>query len=175
VNKRTAILAIVAALSLILVGACVLGGPSIPTGGQGPTRAATRSLTKSDSGQGGVRLEVTWATKDYFATRGQVAKAGAYDLDEDLVFLVTFEAHSGDVTRYDLLKLAKLRDDSGDSRQPKAWDPISNDAHHRSGMLIFSRSSERGVMPREGAKFLELAIADIAGVKERLYRWELTS
>ena len=174
--RRIVVLGVVA-LSLAFLAACAPLGSSIPTGtsGQTPTKAPTKSLTKSDNGQGGVGLEVTWATKEYFATRGQAAKAGAYDLDKDLVFLVTFETHSGDVTNYDLLKLAKLRDDAGNTRQPKVWDPISNDAHHRSGMLIFPRSSDKGVMPGDSAKYLELSIGDIAGASERLFRWELAS
>lgn len=86
-----------------------------------------------------------------------------------LVFRVEMNTHSVDLDRYDLKKLAGLRDDAGNQFQAIAWDaPLGG--HHRQGTLSFPAPD---TLSQKKAKYVELVIRDVAGVKERVLRWEL--
>jgi len=78
-------------------------------------------------------------------------------------FLVVIDTHSVNLDVYDFKSLALLRDDAGLVMQPTATENKGS-GHHREVILTFSR-------PSNERKWLELVIKDIAGVKERVFRW----
>jgi len=78
-------------------------------------------------------------------------------------FSVALDTHSVNLDAYDLKALSVLRDDTGMTLQPTGAENKGS-GHHREIILTFPRPSlER--------KWLELVIKDIAGVKERTFRW----
>lgn len=110
--------------------------------------AGVASETQTVSG-GGVTVAVTYTNP----------RAG-----ESPRFEVALNTHSVDLAGYDLKNLAALRDEANRYAPTKVENKGSG--HHRQVTLIFPRVSE-------GAKRVELVIKDIAGVKERTYRWSL--
>ena len=111
--------------------------------------AGTETLRVSD--QAGVTVRVTWAG----------ASAGA-------VFEVTLDTHSGDLDPLDLAD-ATLRNDRGEQVSDGAWDAPKG-GHHRAGMLRFSGGATSFLA---GARWIELVIPGVAGVPERVLRWQV--
>ena len=85
--------------------------------------------------------------------------------DDDPRFQVVLDTHSVALDGYDLKSLAYLLDDSGKSHSPKALESKGG-GHHRQVVLTFPRLSSQ-------AKRIEVVIKDVAGVKERKFRWDL--
>lgn len=112
----------------------------------------TNKLVQS-SDAGNVVIEVKW-----------VALEG-----EKLVFEVALNTHSVDLDEYDLGELVVLRDDSGREYRPVAWESAPG-GHHRQGTLTFSSPD---FLNQGGTKYLQMVIRDVAGIKERVFRWEL--
>lgn len=83
------------------------------------------------------------------------------------VFKVVMDTHSVDL-KDDMVKASLLRDDTGKQYQPIAWDGAGPGGHHREGSLKFE--------PLLGQpKVIELVIKGIAGVPERVFKWEWTN
>ncbi|HWP58466.1 MAG TPA: hypothetical protein VNL14_11300 [Candidatus Acidoferrales bacterium] len=80
-------------------------------------------------------------------------------------FQVVLDTHSVDLDGYDLKTLTLLRDDKGKDYFPSRAENKGG-GHHREITLIFPK-----VAPE--ARRLELVIKDIAGVKERIFGWNL--
>lgn len=145
-------------------------GRSSPAGDQAgnassPAAAASNTvkpvvLTAKDQGQGGVTIKATWVV----AGSPEAKSAG---LDRYLAFSVVMDTHSVDLSQYDLLKLSVLRDEKGNEIPPAAWESLSEDSHHRSGVMKFPKGAE------EDARSLDLVIRDVGGARERVLRWEL--
>lgn len=111
--------------------------------------AAAPGLTRTHAG-GGVTVKVT-----YLNPEGP----------EGPRFQVVLDTHSVDLDAFDLKSLTALRDEAGKNYQPTQVENKGG-GHHREVTLAFPKSAS-------GAKRPELAIKDIAGVKERSFRWEL--
>jgi hypothetical protein len=109
--------------------------------------AAAPGLTRTHSG-GGVTVKVT-----YLNPQGK----------DDARFQVVLDTHSGDLDVYDLKALSTLRDDSGREYQP-AQVENKGSGHHREATLTFPKTASETKRP-------ELVIKDVAGVKERVFRW----
>lgn len=109
--------------------------------------AAASGSTQTVSG-GGVTAKVTYLNP----------KSG-----NDARFAVVLETHSVDLDAYDLKALSLLRDQTGKQYFPTEVENKGS-GHHREITLIFPR------LPAE-AKRVELVIKDVAGVKERVFRW----
>jgi hypothetical protein len=62
-----------------------------------------------------------------------------------------------------------LRDDAGNEYRPSSWDSAPG-GHHRQGTLTFPIPDSLG---QGKARYIEMVIRDVAGVKERVLRWEL--
>jgi hypothetical protein len=108
--------------------------------------AAASNMTQSIAG-GGVTVKVT-----YLAETAHEAR-----------FSVVLDTHSVNLDGYDLRALSVLRDDTGLSMQPTGVENKGS-GHHREIILTFPRAS----LDR---KWLELIVKDIAGAKERTFRW----
>ncbi|MDP2728623.1 MAG: hypothetical protein Q8P59_13925 [Dehalococcoidia bacterium] len=139
-------------------------GESLPTisspAGVSSTDSRPVTLTAKDQGQGGITIKATWVVPGS-------PEASTAQLDRYVALKLTLDTHSGDLTRYDLTKVSVLRDDKGKESLPAAWENISNDSHHREGILRFPKGAERG------SKYVELLIRDVGGAKERVLRWDL--
>jgi hypothetical protein len=87
--------------------------------------------------------------------------------EESLHFQVAMNTHSVDLD-YDLDQLSVLRTDKGDEVQASRWDG-GRGGHHVNGTLYFP------TVDLEGAGWVEVVIRDVAGVPERVLRWELSA
>ncbi|HTM08191.1 MAG TPA: hypothetical protein VL754_07365 [Verrucomicrobiae bacterium] len=112
--------------------------------------AASSMSTASHSG-GGVTVKATYRTP-------QPA--------DELRFEVALDAHSVDLDGYDLKSIALLRDAGG-----KTYEPVrienKGSGHHRDANVIFPR-------PPGGPQQVELIVKDIAGIKERAFRFKIS-
>jgi hypothetical protein len=127
----------------ILVVGLILGGF---LGGAVSFDAADPGATQTVSG-GGVTVKVGYLAQTEHESR----------------FSVVLDSHSVNLDTYDLKALSVLRDDTGLSMQPTGVENKGS-GHHREITLTFPR-------PSVDRKWLELVIKDIAGVKERTFRW----
>ena len=80
-------------------------------------------------------------------------------------FQVALDTHSVNLDSYDLKTISVLRDDAGNTYAPTAVDNKGS-GHHRETTVSFAKVTS-------GTKRIELVIKDLAGVKERVFRWEL--
>jgi hypothetical protein len=84
---------------------------------------------------------------------------------EDFRFAVVLDTHSVGLDGYDLKTLSVLRDDRGKDYLPIGAENKGS-GHHREVTLIFSK-----IAPE--SKHIEIVLRDLAGVKERTFRWNL--
>lgn len=104
-------------------------------------------LPQTQSG-GGVTVKVTYLVQT----------------EHESKFSVVLDTHSVNLDVYDLKSLSLMRDDTGLTMKPTGAENKGS-GHHREIILTFPRPSlER--------KWMELVIKDIAGVKERTFRWD---
>ena len=80
-------------------------------------------------------------------------------------FQVVLDTHSVNLDIYDLKTISLLRDDAGNT-YPATTVENKGSGHHREGTVSFAK------IPN-GVKRVELVLKDIAGVKERIFRWDL--
>jgi hypothetical protein len=111
--------------------------------------AAASHTTRTDSG-GGVTMKVT-----YLDSKGA----------DDLRFQVVLDTHSVNLDSYDLKTITVLRDEAGNTHPPTAVENKGT-GHHREAIVSFAKIAS-------GTKRVELVIRDVAGVKERIFRWDL--
>lgn len=130
----------------VFVSAAVL---VILTTSGGAFAAEVSDKTQSVSG-GGVTAKVTLLT----------AKGNG-----DVRFQLVLDTHSVNLDKYDLKSIVVLRDDAGQSYAPLAVEATGG-GHHREATLVFPKVAR-------DAKRLELLITDVAGIKERTFRWDL--
>jgi hypothetical protein len=109
--------------------------------------AGTPQTTRTNSG-GGVTVKAAYLEESEHESR----------------FSVALDTHSVNLDGYDLKTLSVLRDDAGLTLTPTRVENKGS-GHHREVVLTFPRlSSQR--------KWSELVIKDVAGVKERTFRWD---
>ena len=108
--------------------------------------AAAADNTQTVSG-GGVTVKVT-----YLAQTPHESK-----------FSVVLDTHSVNLDVYDLKGNSILRDDTGILFEPTGVENKGS-GHHREIILTFPRPSTK-------RQWLELVLKDIAGEKERTFRW----
>lgn len=87
------------------------------------------------------------------------------DGGSSLDFEVAFNTHSVDLG-FDPAAISVLRDDQGREYPAIAWEGTAPGGHHRSGVLRFK-------VPDSATDFVEVVIHDVAGVPERVFRWNL--
>ena len=111
--------------------------------------ATAPHATRTDSG-GGVTIKVTYL--DSLTA-------------SDLRFQVVLDTHSVNLDGYDLRTIAVLRDETGTSYLPTAVENKGS-GHHRETTVSFAKIAS-------GTKRVELVIKDVAGIKERIFRWDI--
>jgi hypothetical protein len=159
-KRRMALLMGSFALVALTLAAC--GGIATPTTGPVPAtalpaannapKAAPQSAvfeTQSNSG-GSVTVDV---------------QPAAFQVGNPIAFVIAMNTHSVDLSD-DLVRISTLRDDSGKEYKPTGWDGPVGGGHHRSGTLTFA------ALPNK-PKFVELVIKGLAGVPERVFKWDL--
>jgi hypothetical protein len=109
-----------------------------------------------------IAIEATWVTAEHLAEMGADSLA-TYPLEEYVLVHLAFTTHSGDLSQYDLAQLSSLRI-NGAEAPVEAWVSLSDDAHHREGVLVFARPTASGLA--------ELVLRDIGGEPQRVFRWE---
>ena len=97
---------------------------------------------------GGVTVKVTYLAQTKHESR----------------FSVVMDTHAVNLDLYDLKALSLMRDDTGLMMGPTGAENKGS-GHHREITLTFPRPSLR-------RKWTELVIKDVAGVKERTFRWD---
>ncbi len=153
----------VLAISIIIVAVIVAGCSSgfVPQREEGAYPPSTSSGSSPRPTNGSVQS----STEENVTIDVEWIKEG----DGLLIFDVSINTHSVDLDQYDLGKLAVLRDDTGNEYHPLSWDSAPG-GHHRQGTLTFAVPDS---LSQGKAKYLEIMIRDVAGIEERVLRWEL--
>jgi hypothetical protein len=110
--------------------------------------AATPVGSAQTASAGGVTVKVTYLSQTKHESR----------------FSVALDTHSANLDSFDLTVLSTLRDDTGIQLKPTAIENKGS-GHHREAILTFPR-------PSLNRKWLELVIKDLAGERERIFRWQ---
>ena len=131
----------VAALALTVV----LGALAVACGGGdgGDDRAsptAGADLTRSAEA-GGITVDATWLTAS--DADGVDADLSAYPLEGFVLVEIGFTTHSGNLNEIDMEQAVSLREGGAEIR-PEAWVSLSDDSHHRAGVLAFERTEAGG-------------------------------
>lgn len=156
---------------LLLAAGLVLGASAVLGPGTAVGQTALQA-TRTDS-QGGITIKAVYATAAYFEANTRDALAGKVDPERNIVFIIALDTHSGDLSGYDFVKNAILRNDRGQQVSPIRWVATSDGSHHRSGGLLFPKADPSGRAIEEQAKALELVVRGLGGVAERTLRWAL--
>lgn len=126
--------------------AVALGGVAIPAGDALAAAADSSKLTQQAEG-GGVTVAATLLK----------------DQGEGTAIKLALNTHSVGLDGYKLESLATLRDDTGKTYPVTAVEQAGG-GHHRQAVLRFGKLNP-------GARSIELIVKDVAGVKERTFRW----
>ncbi len=89
-----------------------------------------------------------------------------------LVFKVALDTHTGDLSQFDLTKLAVLRTSEGAVVDTGfTWEPESESSHHRMGLLKLDGTVEGKPLITHNTEYIELELKEI-GIPSRLFKWE---
>ena len=89
------------------------------------------------------------------------------DQAEATAIKLVLDTHAGNLDGYKFEAIAALRDDTGKTYPVEAVEQASGGGHHRQAVLRFEKLSSE-------ARSIELIVKDVAGVKERIFRWNTT-
>ncbi|MEK7247699.1 MAG: hypothetical protein AAB092_04420 [Chloroflexota bacterium] len=131
---------VLSALGLLVVGllaaACSSGSDA---GNTGPTDDGA-DLTRTAEADG-ITVDATWLTEESAADVD--ADLSAYPLDRFVAVKIAFTTHSGDLNKIAMEEAATLQTRT-ETLQPEAWVSLSDDSHHREGVVVFSGGPETG-------------------------------
>lgn len=113
-----------------------------------------------------VALTFESQTNDEKAVTVEVTPLNLPQGGTSLDFEVAFNTHSVELD-FDPVKISVLRDDQGHEYPALAWEGPGPTGHHRSGTLRFKVFDHP-------TNFVEVVIRSVAGVPERVFRWNLT-
>lgn len=123
-------------------------------GGVRPRETAPSATQTNEGGQ--VTVKVTW----------QGRAAGG-------VFKVVLDTHSINLDSVDLKQSAIVRANGAREALPLTWDAPQG-GHHREGKLVFPDTAADGkLLLGSETRTLELVIRDVAGVQERVFKWQV--
>lgn len=125
--------ALVCAAVALLAAACSSGGDK-----GGPIDSAGRAQVAEANG---VSVEATWLDSKGAVEAGE--DLSAYPTGRFVLLEIGFATHSGDVSKIDMEEAAELQWGS-ETLRPEKWVSISDDAHHRRGILVFQRQEVEG-------------------------------
>ena len=87
------------------------------------------------------------------------------DQAETTAIKLVLDTHSGNLDGYKFEAIATLRDDTGKTYPVEVVEKASGGGHHREAVLRFGKVGSE-------ARSIELIVKDVAGVKERTFRWD---
>ena len=167
------VLLVSSVLAAGILSACA-SSQAAPSGGGPSTQAIVAAVSQTNAG--GAASPST-ADQVQTSSGGNVTIDVSWDGASDsgtLTFEVAMNTHSVGLDGYDLSKLAILRNDRGQEVKPERWDAPPG-GHHRRGVLTFPAVDSSGKpVVDDGVKSLELMIKDVAGVSERVLKWEVS-
>ena len=140
---------------VILVGGCSRGLDSKSQNDSSTLESSYRpvnGMVQTHDG-GGVTIDVEWKGIE----------------NDSLVLKVSMNTHSVELDQYDLNKLTVLLDSNGLEYMPASWDSAPG-GHHREGVLRFPVPP---ALTQKTTSYIKLVIRNIAGVDERVLRWDL--
>ena len=138
---RVAALALTVALAMAVALAVACSGDGGDGGGDDrATPTAGADLTRTAEA-GGITVDGTWLVAEGLG--GVDADLSAYPLDGFVLVEIAFTTHSGDLNKVDMEQDVTLREDGADI-PPEAWISLSDDSHHRAGVLVFERTEADG-------------------------------
>ncbi len=157
-SKRKARLLVTTSMLAVLLAALILSGCS---------SAATASRSQ------GTPAPVASSPSEPSNAPVQSSAGGSVTIEakllghqkDSLAFEISMDTHSVNLDTYDFKQLALLRDGKGSEFSPIEWSSAPG-GHHRSGKLVFAH-------PDQSAKTFELVIRNVAGVSERVLRWQV--
>ena len=139
-----------------------------------------RSLWLTVLGVGAVFCLASWPGEGFAASpvqgklSQQVAGGGVTvtatlqkDQPEVTLIKLALNTHSVNLDGYNFETITTLRDESGKTYPVIAVEQVGGGGHHRQAVLRFGKVSP-------DAKTIELTVKDVAGVKERTFRWSTT-
>lgn len=85
---------------------------------------------------------------------------------EGLRFRVEMTTHTRDLDGYRFEHIVRLRDATGKELLPLAVEQMMGGGHHRAAVLRFPA-------PNQDMTAVEVVVRDVAGIPERLFRWDL--
>jgi len=118
-----------------------------------PDKVPANGLVQNSTG-GAVSIDVKWLGVD----------------NDKLVFDVSMDTHSVDLDQYNLGSLSVLLDEQGNQYIPTSWQSAPG-GHHRKGTLTFATPDS---LSQGKTKYVELIVRDVAGVGERVFKWEVS-
>ena len=131
----------------LIIFVVALGGAALPAGEPLAASADSGKLTQQVVG-GGVTVAATLLR----------------DQGEGTAIKLALNTHSVGLDGYKLEGLATLSDETGKTYPVTAVEQASGGGHHREAVLRFGKLNPE-------AKTIELIVKDVAGVKERIFRW----
>lgn len=165
-------------LATLLLTACgvaptvgISGGANGGKGAATPAAAAAPPSASTRSSPGAADKDMTQTSDG-----GQVTIAATWEgRDKGPVFDIALNTHSVDLDGIDLAQSADLRTDKGVDVKPAAWEAPKG-GHHRSGVLSFPTTTPDGKpLIANDTRVIQLTVRGVAGVPERVFRWELSS
>ncbi len=136
-----------AVTAFVLFAAACSSGDGSTTAPDGDLPRVTEAETDAagdltrEAEAGGITVEATWLTAE--ARDAVEADLTAYPQDDFVVLELSLDTHSGDLNSIDLAAEASLNQGEA-TVAPEAWVSTSDDAHHRSGLLVFPRKAGDG-------------------------------
>ena len=132
----------------------------------------TDGKTMGDAYESGTRRKSTGAKEPGALTKK--AEAGSVTVEvtylnpgeDNPSFEVKFDTHSAELDQYKLESIVSLRDETGREYGPPIIESPAGSGHHRSGILRFK---DTDILKAEA---IELVIKDVAGIKDRVFRFE---
>jgi hypothetical protein len=85
--------------------------------------------------------------------------------DGAVVFRLSLDTHSVDLSGFDVLANTALRDEEGQEARPLRWQEERSSSHHRTGVVYFPAPDLR-------RRRLALVVRNLAGVPERVLVFE---
>jgi len=94
---------------------------------------------------------------------------------DSLAFQVGISTHTVNLDKYEIDKLAVLKDGQGNVYTPSKWtEDQGSGGHHRSGILYFDRADKAGnAIIDSNDNFFEVEINEIGDVPVRSFKWDL--
>jgi len=90
---------------------------------------------------GGVIVDARWLTAA--GAEDVDADLSAYPLDRFVALDIAFTTHSGDLNKITMEEAATLQTGT-ETIRPEAWVSVSNDSHHREGVIVFEGTAQAG-------------------------------